>query len=132
MIEVWMRDEYGQANIQGRYKTSAEATKKAIEVLDSINTDNALTSAERDKNWECFMPQLSDSEGFLYGGKVRGSVHFFFNPEDGSKTENKAAKIMLGNRNGKPWFAKNHKNVEISVVDDPNLSNKAFIFFKKV
>jgi hypothetical protein len=59
-------------------------------------------------------------------------VHFFFNPEDNSKTESKSAKILLGNRNGKPWFAKNHKSVDISVVDDPSLNNKAFIFFKKV
>lgn len=132
MIEVWMRDEYGQASIQGRYKTASEASKKALEVLDSLNTDNALTSAERERNWECFMPQSSDSDSLMYGGKVRGSVHFFFNPEDGSKIETKAAKILLGNKNGKAWFAKNHKNIEIVTIDDPGLNNKAVLFFKKV
>ena len=132
MIEVWMRDEYGQASIQGRFKTVPEASKKAMEVLHSLNTDNALTSAERDRNWECFLPQSNDSNDLLYGGKVRGSVHFFFNPDDGSKVETKSAKILLGNRNGKSWYAKNHKNAEIAVVDDPNLNGKAVLFFKKV
>ena len=127
-----MRDEYGQANIQGRYKTSSEASKRALEVLDSLNTDNALTSAERDRNWECFLPQSSESDVLMYGGKLRGSVHFFFNPEDDTKTETKSAKILLGRKNGSFWFAKNHKNVEIVSVDDPSLNNKAFLFFKKV
>lgn len=132
MIEVWMRDEYGQASIQGRYKTASEASNKALEVLDSLNTDNALTSAERDRNWECFLPQSSESDALMYGGKIRGSVHFFFNPEDNSKTETKSAKILLGRKNGSSWFAKNHKNVEISTVDDPSLNSKAVLFFKKV
>lgn len=132
MIEIWIRDEYGQSSIQGRVPSLNDAIKKGKELLESHNTDNALTLAEKDKNWECFLPISHENSNLIYGGKVRGNVDFFFNPENGSIVETKSAKILLGNKNNKEWYASDHKNKEINSLTDNLLNNKSFIFFKKV
>lgn len=131
MIEVWMRDEYGQSSIQGRYVEVKMAVKKSQDLLESINSDNALTYAEKERNWECYVPICSD-ELFIYGGKTKGSIDTFFNPDTGEKKELKSANIFLGKRSGSDWFAADHKNVKLASLDDKSLGNKSFIFFKKV
>jgi len=132
MIEIWMRDEYGQANIQGRVADFNAAIMRGHELLDSYNMDNALTAAEKDKNWECFIPICTEAPEMIYGGRVRGTVDFFFDPKDGTINETKSARIILGKKNGQLWYAKDHKNKELDSLNDNNLSNKAYIFFKKV
>lgn len=126
-----MRDEYGQSSIQGRYVEVEMAVKKSQELLESINSDNALTSAEKEKNWECYVPICSDNL-FLYGGKTKGTVDTFFNPITDEKKESKSSRIFLGKRSGSDWFAADHKKVELTSLDDKSLSSKSFIFFKKV
>lgn len=138
MIEIWMRDEYGQSSIQGRFAEFEKVIEKAFEVLDSHNTDNALTAAEKEKNWECYLPWHENSNDFidggtwLYGGKVRGNVDFFFNTKTKSIQECKSARIILGKINNNTWYATDHKKKEITSLNDDGLKNKAFIFFKQV
>lgn len=132
MIEVWTRDEYGQASLQGRFGSKEEAMSKAMSVLDSMNSDNALTSNERERNWDCYMPVLDDSSLMLYAGKARGHINSFFNFENGDVVNSDSAKIVLGNGKNGMWIAKNHKNQEIANINDPALKMKSFIFFKKV
>lgn len=133
-----MRDEYGQSSIQGRFQEWEKVVQKAFEVLDSHNTDNALTAAEKEKNWECYLPwhvncvDFANGGEWMYGGKVRGNVDFFFNSKTGSIQECKSSKIILGKINNKIWYAADHRKKEISSLDDDNLKNKAYIFFKKV
>lgn len=132
MIEVWTRDEYGQASLHGRFANKEEALKKANSLLESMNLDNALTSTERDKNWECFMPMIKNSSNMLYGGKVKGVNHLFFDVESGESINSDMASIYLGKKNNDMWLAKNHKNVELDNLNDPSLKMKSFVFFKKV
>lgn len=132
MIEVWTRDEYGQASLQGRFNSKEDAVKKAMSVLDSMNSDNALTSNEREKNWDCYMPMIDDNESMFYGGKIRGHVNSFFSLESDEVVNSDSAKIVLGNGSKGLWIAKNHKNEEIKSINDPSLKMKSFVFFKKV
>lgn len=127
-----MRDEYGQSNLQGRFQDYAAALKRSQELLDSANIDNALTSAEKDRNWECYLPVCIEDSSMVFGGKLRGTKDFFFNIESGDTKETKSARIYLGERNGSSWFAKDHKNAELKSLEDRSLNSKAFIFFKKV
>lgn len=132
MIEVWTRDEYGQASLQGRFTSKDDAFKKAMSVLESMNSDNALTSNERERNWECYMPIIDSNESMLYGGKVRGSVNSFFSCDGDDCLNSDVASIVLGSNSSGLWLAKNHKNELIKNINDPALKMKSFIFFKKV
>lgn len=132
MIEVWTRDEYGQASLQGRFKNCEEALSKAYSVLESLNSDNALTSNERERNWECYMPVIKESPKLLYAGKKRGTVHTFVCSDTGEETSSDNASIVLGMKGTSHWVAKNHKNKDIESLKDQALNMKSFIFFKKI
>jgi|LauGreDrversion4_2_1035121.scaffolds.fasta_scaffold01102_10 hypothetical protein len=132
MIEVWTRDEYGQASLHGRFSNKEEAMKKANSLLESMNLDNALTSIEREKNWECYMPMVKHSSNMLYGGRVKGVAHTFFDADSGESTSLDKASVYLGKKNDSVWLAKNHKNIELDNLNDPSLKMKSFVFFKKV
>ena len=80
-IEIWLRDEYGQGAILGRFNNPGAAWDRALVHLHSANCDNALTLAERIKAWDCYLPVVIkngsiDTSMFFDENKVGRSPRF--------------------------------------------------------
>jgi hypothetical protein len=138
MIEIWLRDEYGQGTILGRYPEFSKAKSHAISHISAQNLDNALTHEERMKNWDCYLPVaiLSDgsiSDEIYFAGKKGGKIPYFID-SSGNEISVNEIKIMLGKnaKGGGDVFLQDIRKRLIGKLDDPALSNKAFVFFKHI
>lgn len=135
-IEIWLRDEYGQGAILGRFSEPQAAWDRAMAHLHSANCDNALTLAERLKSWECYLPVVlkdgaMDKSMFFDENKVGRSPRFC--SIDGSHQTVEGVEIrMLANtvKAKDPWFIQDFKNRTICKLDDPSLRNKAYLSFR--
>jgi hypothetical protein len=142
MIELWIRDEYGQASIIDRSDDSNALLKSAMGILEDENFDNALTAEETEKNWSCYMPVSMDDSGdliiseHLYSGSSSpGRCDFFNLSEDGSENRMQVSslsvKMLVGKVDGNYVYVKSHKKKFIENLDDDMLRLKSFLFFKK-
>lgn len=136
MIELWLRDEYGQGTILGRYPGFDKAYSHAVSHISAQNLDNALTHEERMKNWDCYLPVATVEGGDLEGnvffaGKKGGKIPFFIN-DSGQEVSPSNLKILLGKpaKGGDVVFLQDIRKRNIVKLDDPALNNKAFVFFK--
>ena len=136
MIELWLRDEYGQGTILGRYPVFEKALSHAMSHISAQNLDNALTHEERMKNWDCYLPiAMSEDDSVVdnvfFAGKKGGKVPYFIN-DTGSEVSPSNIKIMLGkpSKGGDVVFLQDIRKRHIVKLDDPVLNNKAFVFFK--
>ena len=143
MIELWIRDEYGQASIIDRSEDPDKLLKKAMERLEDENFDNALTSEETEKHWSCYMPVSMDESGdemissHMYSGSSRpGRCDFFDSSDEGASVEaisvdSLSMKMLVGNLDGNMVYVKDHKKKFINNLDSETLRLKSFLFFKK-
>ncbi len=143
MIELWIRDEYGQASIIDRSEDPDKLLKKAMERLEDENFDNALTSEETEKNWSCYMPVSMDESGdeiisgHLYSGSSSPGRCDFFNSSDDDIAVDRISvdslnmKMLVGNLDGNMMYVKDHKKKFINSLDSEFLRLKSFLFFKK-
>ena len=136
MIELWLRDEYGQGTILGRYPGFDKALSHAMSHISAQNLDNALTHEERMKNWDCYLPISASENGDLdanvfFAGKKGGKMPFFIN-ENGQEVSPSSIRILLGKpaKGGDVVFLQDIRKRHIVKLDDPVLNNKAFVFFK--
>lgn len=135
--EVWLRDEYGQGSILGRFSDPKLAMDKALAHLHAVNCDNALTLQERLKSWECYLPIVivdgkPDFSMLFDENKVGRSPRFL--RIDGSHVSASSCKIMMLGNNLKcetPWFIQDFKGRHICSLEDASLRNKAFISFRQ-
>jgi len=135
--ETWLRDEYGQGSILGRFSDPKLALDMALTHLYTVNCDNALTLQERLKSWECYLPVvISDGKpdfSILFDeNKVGRSPRFL--RADGSHIAASSCKIMMLGNNLKcdaPWFIQDFKGRHICSLEDAFLRNKSFISFRQ-
>ena len=140
VIELWIRDEYGQASILDRSSDLPDLIKKSLVKLESENFDNALTSEETYRNWSCYLPVVAEggkmSEEFLYSGSLSPGKYNFLNLSGSGVHDNVDmsglnVRVLLGYIDGEYKFAKDHKNKEINKLDSDHLRLKSFLFFKE-
>jgi hypothetical protein len=135
-IEIWLRDEYGQGAILGRFADARSAWDRAMSHLHAANCDNALTLAERLKSWECYLPVVVkdgavDASLFFDENKVGRSPRFC-RIDGTSEVVDGVEMRMLANtiKSKEPWFIQDFKNRTIVKLDDPSLRNKSYISFR--
>lgn len=61
-FQLWSQDEYGAGSILGTFKSPVEAEKKAREIVNAANFDNALTSATQLNSIEAYMVEIQGSD----------------------------------------------------------------------
>ena len=142
MIELWIRDEYGQASIIDRSDDHSGLFKKALDRLEDENFDNALTAEETERNWSCYLPvSMDDGDNdkinaeYLYSGTSSPGRQDFFSTSDESSSripiESVSIKILIGQVDGKNVYVKTPKKKFIDSIDNDTLRLKSFLFFKE-
>jgi hypothetical protein len=135
-IEIWLRDEYGQGAILGRFGEPKAAWDRALSHLHSANCDNALTLAERMKSWECYLPVCVvdgsiDNSLFFDENKVGRSPRFCNVGGSSQLAESCEIRMLANNLKTKePWFIQDFKNRTIVKLGDPSLRNKSYLSFR--
>lgn len=136
MIELWLRDEYGQGTILGRFVDFDKAFNQAVSHLSAQNLDNSLTRDERMRNWECYLPVCLNEDGkirsdIFFAGKKGGKISYFVD-KDGNEMPQNSTRIMLGRlpKLKEDVFLHDVRKRVIDNLADASLNNKAFVFFK--
>jgi hypothetical protein len=135
-IEIWLRDEYGQGAILGRFSDPKAAWEKAMSHLHAANCDNALTLAERLKSWECYLPVVLkdgaiDNSLFFDENKVGRSPRFCRTDGTCQPVEGQEVRMLANTVKTKdPWLIQDFKNRMLCKLDDPSLRNKSYISFR--
>ena len=141
MIELWVRDEYGQASIIDRSDDYGSLMKKALDKLEDENFDNALTAEETEKNWSCYMPVSVDVDGdqivsdHLYSGSSSPGRYDFLDVSDSDAlgripVDSLSIKMLVGLVDGNHVYVKDHKKKLVNKLDSESLRLKSFLFFK--
>ena len=115
--QLCMRDEYGQGSILFSDSDLEKVIEKCKREINAVNVDNALTVADKKRNWESYMIQIEieedeEQEGFtyMYAGKDGRGIDEVFD-EDGniSKIDDIEEEVKLrmycGTLDGDDWFA---------------------------
>lgn len=152
-FQLWLRDEYGQGSILATDEDLSVVIKKAKQVITDTNVNNALTTEDRDNNWEMYFPIISSKKSsvnaeaiFLYGGRGAMNKEIFHKVSkvDGSvkeisidDIEEPSISIYLGNistsrKEEKDWYALDKKRKPINSLNSPELVNKTMLFIKVI
>lgn len=133
-IQVWTRDGYGQGSILHTCDSIDGAISFAKKHVTDVNFDNALTPAERCKNWEVFLPILGSSESndSVYCGKfaTEHTCFVFKNNAVSNIESSESVKLYLGVMSEKSYFVEDSKNREVNNLNHEALRGKGFLFFK--
>ena len=139
--QVLVTDQYGSTSILTTVKDVESAVKFAKDVVTDENVNNALTVAEKERNWEHFFPQLfvkdNLSKSVVYAGKDNKGEHAFIKVAgDDSQLQPLSSvrgevRFFLGLLDKEDWLAKNHKDEFITDINGDVLFNKAFYFLRK-
>jgi hypothetical protein len=149
--QLWSRDEYGQGSILFTSEDLEEVVKKGKQEVTTINVANALTTDDREKNWEAYMVMVgSTSKGrthkrYVYSGSnPRTTQNVFGVKKDGSVDDITLkdipalmVRIYLGDvstKRGeeKDWYANDARRNVIDKIDHPDLDAKTRFFVSKV
>ena len=152
--QLWSRDEYGQGSIIFTSEEMSEVLKRAKDEVTDINVNNALTTDDREKNWEAYMVMIGSSskvkskKRYIYaGGDPRTKDEVLIINQDGEIEKGKIGdvpdpmiRIYLGNiapnrRAGSEevdWYAKDARRRTIESIDHSELGSKTQFFIKKV
>lgn len=115
--QLCMRDEYNQGSILMSSPDLDKILERCKREINSENVDNALTVADKKRNWESFMVQVEvdgdeEQEGFEYhyaGKDGRGIDQVFDSANNIIKLADVADEVTLrmfcGNLDGEEWFA---------------------------
>lgn len=143
-IQVISKDEYGTTVI----RTTVLNLEEAIEFMNSEVTDanfqNALTTVDKFKAIEAYVPMLVDEEGelmknFVYAGNHVDGKHRVY--EFDSKGKNPDLQVMasqgdiriyLGSNEGEEFFLTNVKDVAIDSLSDEVLEGKTQYFVRVI
>ncbi len=150
-FQVWSRDEYGQGSILATYEELDDALKKAKQEVTSLNVQNALTQADKEKNWEAYMVMIGSTtksrehKRYVYaGGNPRTINNVYGVKKDGSVDDIKLndvpalmVRIYLGDistTRGEEldWYAKDVRRNIIEEVDHSELDTKTHFFIAKI
>jgi len=149
--QLWSRDEYGQGSILFTSEDLQEVVKKGKQEVTSLNVGNALTTDDREKNWEAYMVMVGstdsgrDHKRYVYSGSnPRNTQNVFGVKKDGSVDDITLSdipalmiRIYLGDVSTKrgeelDWYAKDARRKVIDKIDHPDLDAKTRFFVSKV
>ena len=117
MYQLCMRDEYNQGSILFSSPDLDKVLERVKREINAVNVDNALTVADKKRNWESFMVQVEteddeEQEGFeyRYAGKDGRGVDQVFDSSDNivklaDIAEEATLRMFCGNLDGEDWFA---------------------------
>lgn len=148
-FQLWSRDEYGQGSILMTSEDINEVVKRGKKEVTELNVNNALTSDDRERNWEAYMVQVSTSKRsktrYIYGGEDPHikNVVYVIDKNDNIKSvalkdvPEAQIKVYLGNvsttrQKEEDWFAKDVRRKEITTADHPDLQDKTSFFIKVI
>jgi len=147
--QLWSRDEYGQGSILMTSENIDEVVKRGKMEVTNINVNNALTSEDRERNWEAYFILISsdskrNKKKYVLDSsdpRIENAVYAISDKNvESIKLEDvpKASiNVYLGNISAdrkveKDWFAVDIKRNKIDRINHPELSNKISFFIKKV
>jgi hypothetical protein len=148
-FQLWARDEYGQGSIYTTSEDINEIIKKAKEEVTDINVRNALTSSDRENNWEAYFVDIVNSSKkskitYVYGSldtHIKDRVYAISKDKVESITVSDIPKakirIYLGNvsanrKEEKDWIGEDLRVRPITTTDHADLKSKTIFFIKKV
>lgn len=148
-FQLWSRDEYGQGSIIMTSEDIDEVIKRGKQEVTDLNVNNALTTTDRERNWEAYMVDIKvqgkkSKVKYVYGATdVHTKNRIYAVIED--KVEDKVlndipkavVRIYLGNisterQKEEDWYAKDVRQNIIDSVDHPDLQGKISFFVKKI
>jgi len=115
--QLCMRDEYGQGSILFSDSDLEKVIDRCKREVQAVNVDNALTVADKKRNWESFMVKIEINdedqyEGYelYYAGKDGRGKDQVFNDSDEVKQlsdvdSDLTLRMYCGQLDGKDWFA---------------------------
>lgn len=145
--QLWSRDEYGQGSILMNSENLFEVIQKAKREITDINVNNALTSADRERNWEAYMVMVvpktrKNKTDYIYcGDNPRAKDKIYKITEQKVELcslkdfKDLVLRIYLGDistsrKEEKDWFATDIKGNIIDSPNHPDLQGKSFFFVK--
>ena len=148
-FQLWSRDEYGQGNIIMTSEDIDEVIKRGKQEVTTLNVQNALTSTDRENNWEAYFVNVKTKSKksktvYAYGGMdVHTKNRIYAVTEKDvksiilSEVPQAVVEIYLGNisvdrKVEKDWIAADLRARPFSNVDNPELQSKTMFFIKKV
>ena len=147
--QLWSRDEYGQGSIIMTSEDIQEVIKRGKQEVTNINVQNALTSTDRENNWEAYFVNVKTTEKKSKTTYVYGSLDVHAKDRVYAVTEKDVkdmvlseipkaeVEIYLGDistnrKEEKDWLGSDLRVRPITTVDHPDLQNKTIFFVKKV
>lgn len=148
-FQLWSKDEYGQGSIIMTSADIKEVIKRGKQEVTSLNVQNALTSTDRENNWEAYFVNVKNSSKksktiYAYGGmdvhtkdRVYAVTEKDAKPIVLSEVPKAVVEIYLGNisvdrKVEKDWIAADLRVRPFSNVDNPELQSKTMFFIKKI
>ncbi len=144
-IELWSYDEYNQGTIVYSTTDINKAVEQARKFVTETNVDNALTSGEKDKQWEAYFVEIfkgkKTADDVFYAGNKRDGRHYVYALENGQwklqlLSKDAKLKFFLGElssgRVKEPWYLADHKGVEADSLSDQKIERKTIVFIKVV
>lgn len=147
-IELWSYDEYGQGSIVASGTDLDKMLDEARKQVSTINLDNALTAAEKTKNWDAYFPVVIKGKGVskdvIYAGNRRNGKHqAWVKDKKGSYAladlpRDATVRHILGeipkgkgkDKTYDTWFLADHKGNLTEGASHPELQNKTQLFVK--
>ena len=148
-FQLWSRDEYGQGSIIMTSEDIDEVIKRGKQEVTNLNVQNALTSTDRENNWEAYFVDIKTSAKnsktkYVYGSldvHVKDRVYAITSDSVKdivlSEVSKEKVEIYLGNisanRNEeKDWIGTDLVARPIDNVDHADLQSKTIFFIKKI
>jgi hypothetical protein len=149
--QLWSRDEYGQGSILMTSEDVNEVIKRAKREVTDVNVNNALTSTDRETNWEAYFvdlvnPSEKNEIKYVYRGLDLHTDDRVYKINENEEVELITLKnipedininIYLGDistdrKKEIDWVGSSLKPRPIRTVDSPELAHKTFLFIKKI
>ncbi len=148
-FQLWSRDEYGQGSIIMTSENVDEVIIRGKKEVTNLNVQNALTSTDRENNWEAYLVNIktlakSSKTKYAYGGIDLHTKDRVYAITDSSaksivlsEVPKAVVEIYLGNiatkRNEEQdWIGADLRVRPITTVDHLDLQGKTMFFVKKI
>jgi len=148
-FQLWSRDEYGQGSIIMTSEDIDEVIKRGKKEVTNLNVQNALTSTDRESNWEAYFVNVKTSAKrsktkYAFGGLDRHTKDRVYAISASgvkdivlSEVPKAVVEIYLGNistkrTEEKDWLGTDLRVRPIDNVNHSDLQGKTMFFVKKV
>jgi hypothetical protein len=148
-FQLWSQDEYGQGSIIMTSEDIDEVIKRGKQEVTSLNVQNALTSTDRENNWEAYFVNVKTASKksktkYAYCGRDIHTLDRVYAVTEKdvkdivlSEVPKAEVEIYLGNisvdrKVEKDWITADLRARPFSNLDNPELKSKMMFFVKRV